>query len=85
MTKKRNVSETVAVMPVAISQIPMSEDVDAPTNVSSRQINSQHDEPIWKDLQSGGGVQRTARHAFKLIEHDNHNIVVGIKTTLNSP
>lgn len=46
MTKKRKVSEIVAVMPVAISQMPMSEDVDAPPNVSSKQINSQHDEPI---------------------------------------
>lgn len=46
MTKKRNVSETVAVMPVAISQMPMSEDVDDPPNVSSKQMNSQHDEPI---------------------------------------
>jgi hypothetical protein len=46
MTKKRNVSETVAVMPVAISQMPISDDDDEPFNVSSRQINSQHDEPI---------------------------------------
>lgn len=46
MTKKRSVSETVAVMPVAISQMPMSDDVDAPPNVSSKQMNSQHDEPI---------------------------------------
>jgi hypothetical protein len=46
MTKKRNVSETVAVMPVAISQMPISDDVDDPFNVSSRQINSQQDEPI---------------------------------------
>lgn len=46
MTKNRSVSETVAVMPVAISQIPMSEDVDAPPNVSSKQRNSQQDEPI---------------------------------------
>lgn len=52
-------------MPVAISQMPMSEDDDDPPNVSSRQINSQQDEPIWNDLQSGGGVQRTARHACK--------------------
>jgi hypothetical protein len=74
MTKKRNVSETVAVMPVAISQMPMSEDVDAPTNVSSRQRNSQHDEPIWKDLQSGGGVQRTARHALAWPFSHMHNL-----------
>lgn len=46
MTKKRNVSETVAVMPVAISQMPISEDVDDPPNVSSKQMNSQHDDPI---------------------------------------
>lgn len=62
MTKKSNVSETVAVMPAKISQMPMSEDVVAPPNVSSRQMNSQHDEPIWNDLQSGGGVHNTARH-----------------------
>lgn len=65
MTKKRSVSETVAVMPAKISQMPMSEDVVAPPNVSSRQMNSQHDEPIWNDLQSGGGVHRTARHCWK--------------------
>lgn len=52
-------------MPVAISQIPMSEVVDDPPNVSSKQRNSQQLEPIWKDLQSGGGVHKTARHAYK--------------------
>ena len=46
MTKKRSVSDTVAVMPVAISQMPISDEVDDPPNVSSRQMNSQHDEPI---------------------------------------
>lgn len=46
MTKKSSVSETVAVIPVAISQMPMSDDVDDAPNVSSKQINSQHDEPI---------------------------------------
>lgn len=46
MTKNKSVSDTVAVMPVAISQMPMSDDVDEPPNVSSKQINSQHDEPI---------------------------------------
>lgn len=39
-------SDTVAVMPVAISQMPISEDVEEPPNVSSKQMNSQQDEPI---------------------------------------
>lgn len=56
--------ETMAVMTAAISQIPMSDDVEDPPNVSSKQMNSQHDEPIRKDLQSGGGVHKTARHAW---------------------
>lgn len=62
--KKRIAMETMAVMTAAISQIPMSDDVEDPPNVSSKQMNSQHDEPIRKDLQSGGGVHKTARHAW---------------------
>jgi hypothetical protein len=46
MTKNSNVSETVAVMPVAISQIPMSDVVDALPKWSSKHINSQHEVPI---------------------------------------
>jgi hypothetical protein len=46
MTKNSSVNETVAVMPVAISQIPMSEVVEVLPKWSSRHINSQHDVPI---------------------------------------
>lgn len=53
----------MATIPAAISQIPISDEVVVPPKVSSKHMNSQQDEPIWKDLQSGGGVQRTARQA----------------------
>lgn len=63
MTMKRMVRVIVAVMPVTINHIPMSDDVDELPKVSSRHINSQQDDPIWNDLQSVGGVHNTARHA----------------------
>lgn len=59
----------VAVMPVTVSLIAMS-DVDEPPNVSSRQLNSQHDAPIWNDLQSVGGVHRTALQACSELDEE---------------
>lgn len=63
-------------MPVANSHIvksPLLED-ELPFSVSSKHINSQHDAPIWNDLQSGGGVHNTALHDFACPISQTHNL-----------
>lgn len=73
--RNSSVSERVAVTPLAISHMPKSGCLSTfPVNASSKQMNSQHELPIWNDLHAWGGVHRTALQPFACPLSQIHNL-----------
>lgn len=60
MVRIRNGNAAVKVMLLLVGKTSSSVVGDL-VSKSSKHVNSQHNKPIWNDLQSCGGVHKTAR------------------------